>query len=279
MKLPAVAWAIGTGNMSLQVTIGGNTQTTSIPRSSTLGFGVLGNTWQASSTSVAGRIASAINAHPSTVSVAAHYVVSDYTTGPAAYAISYTVGSGTPITLTFPSVADAAKFGFATASVTIPGTTYTTPYSPAGVWTPNGSGGLVYSFKRQRAAASSSNMAAAFTDVVGWGSVEGLRLSIAQMPAAFAFDDFASDSIYAAQANRNVADPNNTMELMLAAAAASTDSGSSALVITRYKGSIIKTSDARMPAVATAPAVLDHLSWTDEPRYLSGDVFFMTDGG
>jgi hypothetical protein len=185
--------------------------------------------------------------------------------------------SASAITLTFASLAAAAVYGFTSTTVSIASGTQTTTtgYNVGGVWVPCGVAGDLRRTTRQRAAASSSDMSGLSTDVVNWGEVADLEFLTSVFPAGNLTRWFASTQIYATAAGRNVADPNNTLEGLLQAAAtgvtfrlyreAATTSGTTP---TTYV-------EARMPTISSKSAAEDYTSAVDEPRLWStaGMVF------
>lgn len=185
--------------------------------------------------------------------------------------------SASAITLTFATSADAAVYGFASTTVSIASgfASTTTGYNVGGVWSPCGVAGDVRRTTRQRAAASSSDMSGQSTDVVNWGEVADLEFLSSVFPAGNLTRWFAATQIYATAAGRNVADPNNTLEGLLLAAAtgvtfrlyrqASTTGGTTP---TTYV-------EARMPTISSKSAAEDYTSAVDEPRLWStaGMVF------
>jgi len=185
--------------------------------------------------------------------------------------------SASAITLTFTTLTDAAIYGFASTTVSIGGSvqTTTTGYNVGGVWAPCGVAGDLRRTTRQRAAASSSDMSGVSTDVVNWGEVADLEFLTSVFPAGNLTRWFAATQIYATAAGRNVADPNNTLEGLLQAAAtgvtfrlyrqASTTSGTTP---TTYV-------EAKMPTISSKSAAQDYTSAVDEPRLWStaGMVF------
>ena len=193
--------------------------------------------------------------------------------------MTLTTLSASAITLTFASLADAAVYGFASTTVSIAGggsaQTTTTTYNVGGVWAPCGVAGDLRRTTRQRAAASSSDMSGVSTDVVNWGEVADLEFLTSVFPAGNLTRWFAATQIYATAAGRNVADPNNTLEGLLQAAAtgvtfrlyrqASTTSGTTP---TTYV-------EAKMPTISSKSAAEDYTSAVDEPRLWStaGMVF------
>ena len=205
----------------------------------------------------------------------------DNTTGPSLgpASIFWEYDSASPFVFSFSSLADAAVYGFSTTTVTFPGSggTYTgsAPYNPAGLWAPSGVSGDVTRTTRQRAASSSSEMSGLSTDVVNWGEVADIEVRSTLFPVANAFTWYASQSIYATKAQRNVNDPNNIFEKMLAAAA-------TGVTFRIYEQDAIASGFtnedylvARMPGISSKSAANDFLQADDNPRLWSASgVFF-----
>jgi hypothetical protein len=208
----------------------------------------------------------------------------DNTTGPSLgpAVIYYEYESPAPITFTFASLADAAVYGFATTTVTFPASTIPQPiqfggatYNAAGLWAPSGVSGDVIRTTKQRAAASSSEMSGLVTDVVNWGEVADIQLQSTLFPAANTFYWYASQSIYATKAQRNVNDPNNILEKMLAAAATGVlfriyeeEATTAGFTNTTYL-------EAKMPQVVTKASAMDVVQADDEPRlWTTTGLFF-----
>jgi hypothetical protein len=185
--------------------------------------------------------------------------------------LTLATASASAITLTFASLADAAAYGFASTTVSIASGSQSTTatYNVGGVWSPCGVAGDLRRTTRQRAAASSSDMSGLTTDVVNWGEVADLEFLSSVFPAGNLTRWFAATQIYATAAGRNVADPNNTLEGLLQAAAtgvtfrlyrqASTTSGTTP---TTYV-------EAKMPTISSKSAAEDYTSAVDEPRLWS----------
>ena len=226
--------------------------------------------------SVPGYLADAVDGLGAGISVSPTYVYTDGTnpaTSPLFVRYNYQCNAGG--TLTFATLADAAVYGFASTTVTFPPTygaslgTVQTTYNGGGVWVPCGVAGDLRRTTRQRAAASSSDMSGLSTDVVNWGEVADLEFLTSVFPAGNLTRWFAATQIYATAAGRNVADPNNTLEGLLQAAAtgvtfrlyrqASTTSGTTP---TTYV-------EARMPTISSKSAAEDYTSAVDEPRLWS----------
>ena len=204
----------------------------------------------------------------------------DNTTGPSLgpAVISWEYDSASPIVFTFSSLADAAVYGFDSTTVTLPGSGGTefgsAPYNAAGLWAPSGVSGDVTRTTKQRAAASSSDMSGLSTDVVNWGEVADIEVRSTLFPVANAFTWYASQSIYATKAQRNVNDPNNIFEKMLAAAA-------TGVTFRVYEQDAIAAGftnqdylEARMPGISSKSAATDFLQADDEPRLWSASGIF-----
>jgi hypothetical protein len=130
------------------------------------------------------------------------------------------LATGNPVTVDFGSVEMASRLGYSTQVVTL--TTVglnLTPFNVGGIWMPNGVAGDVRRYLTQRAAASSNEMSGLATDVVNWGQIVDLELMSSAFYAANVARFFAATQIYATAAGRQVADPNNTLEGMVEAAA------------------------------------------------------------
>ena len=205
----------------------------------------------------------------------------DNTTGPSLgpAAITWEYDSASPITFTFSSLADAAVYGFTSTTVTFPGSGGTevgsSPYNAGGLWSPSGVSGDVTRTTRQRAASSSSEMSGLSTDVVNWGEVADIEVRSTLFPVANAFTWYATQSIYATKAQRNVNDPNNIFEKMLAAAA-------TGVTFRVYEQDAIAAGftnqdylEARMPGISSKSAATDFLQADDEPRlWTASGIFF-----
>ena len=179
--------------------------------------------------------------------------------------------SASAITLTFSSLADAAVYGFSSATVSIAsGTqTTTTAYNVGALWSPCGVAGDVRRTTRQRAAASSSDMSGLSTDVVNWGAVADVEFLSSVFPAGNLTRWFAATQVYATAAGRQLNDPNNTLEGLLLAAA-------TGVTFRVYRqpataGGILPTTyvAAKLPKIATQSAAEDYSTAVDEPRLWS----------
>lgn len=270
-RLPLVAWLCGTTGetVNVTVTIAGSSSVQSIAIGSKWGWGVTNAGGTAASDTIARALRDAIAAHGSLPTVSVAYDLSEYTVGPATYTLTTSLAA----TVNFGTAATAKRFGWSSTSVAFSaGVAKTTQYSPAGVWSPNGAGGFVFVEAKQRAAASSSDMAPAFTDTLSWGEISVVNLEAVQVPAAFLLNDFAAMAVYAAQANRLTSDTNNTLETMLAEAA--DQSSGRTFRVWRYTMST-GYEVAKLPSVAQRGKALDYVQWTDKPRYGAVGITFV----
>jgi len=272
-NFPLATWQVTAPAFTITPTVGTPVSVTATVK---WGFDITSTSTKLASTgSLIGHLADQIDATAFAVA-AANYVYTDGTnpaTSPLFVNYVYQCGSGG--TLTFADLAAAAVYGFASTTVTFPptpGSTYgtlQTTYNGGGVWVPCGVAGDLRRTTRQRAAASSSDMSGLTTDVVNWGEVADLEFLSSVFPAGNLTRWFAATQIYATAAGRNVADPNNTLEGMLQAAAtgvtfrlyrqAATTSGTTP---TTYV-------EAKMPTISSKSAAEDYTSAVDEPRLWS----------
>lgn len=227
--------------------------------------------------SIVGNFVAAANAAITTGNpLSATYAYSDGTApalGPLKASI---LAAGNPVTVDFGSVEMAARLGYPTQVKVI--TTVSdnlTPYNVGGVWMPNGVAGDVRRYLTQRAAASSNEMSGLATDVVNWGQIVDLELMSSAFYAANVARYFAATQIYATAAGRQVADPNNTLEGMVEAAA-----GGALFRLYREAATAEGTTPgyyqpARMPTVAQQGKAVDMVAALDEPRlWNSSGIFF-----
>lgn len=216
MNFPLITWADTVG----PITINGTLYNVSQQR---YGFGIDNTmTKNAAGDSVADFLRDAVNSvvGAGTV-VVASYV---YTDGPgpanSPLAIEWTNTTASSISVNFGSVAMANKFGFSSSTTVIPGSgTLTSNINPGMFWGPAGLAGDVRRMITQRAASSSSEMSGLSTDVVNWGEVADLEMMSTIFCAANYTRWFANIQIYATAANRQIGDPNNTLEGLIEAAA------------------------------------------------------------
>ena len=189
---------------------------------------------------------------------------------------SLAVSGFNSVVIDFGSVAMASVLGFSTQVVTVLSAGgVTTPFNVSGVWMPNGVAGDVRRYLTQRAAASSNEMSGLATDVVNWGQIVDLELMSSAFYAANVARYFAATQIYATAAGRQVADPNNTLEGMVEAAA-----GGALFRLYREAATAEGTTPgyyqaARMPTVAQQGKAMDMVAALDEPRlWNSSGIFF-----
>lgn len=280
-NFPLVTWPISlTG---VRVTYSGST--TDVADVTGYGFGVSNTGTKAASVdgggvvgSIAGNFAAALNAAIIGADpVIATYAYSDGTApalGPLK--VSLAVRYLAAVTVDFGSAEMAARLGYTTSVVTLsPAGLNLTPYNVGGAWMPNGVAGDVRRYLTQRAAASSNEMSGLATDVVNWGQIVDLELMSSAFYAANVARYFAATQIYATAAGRLVADPNNTLEGMVEAAA-----GGALFRLYREPATAEGTTPgyyqpARMPAVAQQGKAVDMVAALDEPRlWNTSGIFF-----
>ena len=234
-------------------------------------------TGAAAATSLAGFLAAQMTASGLSITASAKYVYSN-TFGPAMSPLAYDLTiTGAAFGILFASTEQAALFGQVGLGPSVPFVAGTTrsPYNVGGAWMPNGVAGDVRRTTTQRAAVSSSDMSGLTTDIVNWGAVADVEFIASAFPAANLTRWYAATQIYANAANREVDDPNNTLEGMLAAAAtgvtfriyreAATAAG---IVPGTYQV-------AKMPAVQNGSSAANYASAVDEPRlWDSTGLFF-----
>lgn len=271
-NFPLIAWQVNAPAFTITPTVGSPVVVSTTPLK--WGFDIASTTTKVATTdSLIGYLADKIDA-TSFAAAQAVFVYVDGTnpgTSPLTAQLAYVSAGG--FTLTFASAAEAAVYGFSTATVTFAASgtpaIVTTVYNPGGVWVPCGVAGDVRRTTTQRAAASSSDMSGLSTDVVNWGAVADLEFLSSVFPAGNLTRWFAATQIYATAAGRNVDDPNNTLEGLLYAAA----TGVTFRVYRQASavgGILPKTYvEARMPMVSTKSAADDYVSAVDEPRLWS----------
>lgn len=246
------------------------------------GFETTNTIGAAAATSLAGYLAQEITAS-GLATASASYVYSN-TPAPALSPMLYDLtvaSSGGAVSVNFYTASAAAVFGLLGFGgvVTFPasslGTVTRSTFNVDGLWMPNGVSGDVRRFTQQRAAVSSNDMSGLTTDIVNWGEVADLEFMASAFPAGNLSRWFAGIQIYADAAGRDVADPNNTMERMLAAAAAGRT-----FRIYREAATASGTSSgyyqvAKMPIIGRASTVRDYATPVDEPRlWDSAGLFF-----
>jgi hypothetical protein len=186
------------------------------------------------------------------------------------------LAAGNAVTVDFGSVEMAARLGYSTQVKVLTTTgTNLTNYNVGGIWMPNGVAGDVRRYLTQRAAASSNEMSGLATDVVNWGQIVDLEIMSSAFYAANVARYFAATQIYATAAGRQVADPNNTLEGMVEAAA-------TGVLFRLYREAATAEGTtpgyyqpAKMPAVAQQGKAVDMVAALDEPRlWNSSGIFF-----
>lgn len=266
MNFPIITWADTVG----PITINGTLYDVSQQR---YGFGIANTTTKnAAGDTVADFLRDAVNSVVwSGTVVVTSYV---YTDGPgpanSPLAIEWTNTTASNISVNFGSVAMANKFGFSSSTTVIPGSgTLTSNINPGMFWGPAGLAGDVRRMITQRAASSSSEMSGLSTDVVNWGEIADLEMMSTIFCAANYTRWFANIQIYATAANRQIGDPNNTLEGLIEAAA-------TGVTFRLYReaaltaGKIPDTYQVcRMPGVSNKGSAQDFVAAADEPRLWS----------
>jgi hypothetical protein len=266
MNFPLITWADTVG----PVTVNGGT---AFPAATRYGFGISNtSTKNAAADTVADYLRDAVNAQVGAGTIVVTSYV--YTDGPgpsnSPLAIQWTNTTASNINVNFGTVAMANKFGFSSSTTVIPGSgTLTTNINPGMFWGPAGLAGDVRRMLTQRAASSSSDMSGLSTDVVNWGAVADLEMMSTIFCAANYTRWFANIQIYATAANRQIGDPNNTLEGLIEAAA-------TGVTFRLYRepalaaGTVPSTYQVcRMPGVSNKGSAEDFVTAADEPRLWS----------
>jgi hypothetical protein len=266
MNFPLITWADTVG----PVTVNGGT---AFPAATRYGFGISNtSTKNAAADTVADYLRDAVNAQVGAGTIVVTSYV--YTDGPgpsnSPLAIQWTNTTASNINVNFGTVAMANKFGFSSSTTVIPGSdTLTTNINPGMFWGPAGLAGDVRRILTQRAASSSSDMSGLSTDVVNWGAVADLDMMSTIFCAANYTRWFANIQIYATAANRQIGDPNNTLEGLIEAAA-------TGVTFRLYRepalaaGTVPSTYQVcRMPGVSNKGSAEDFVTAADEPRLWS----------
>jgi hypothetical protein len=266
MNFPLITWADTVGPVTVN---GGST----FPAETRYGFGITNtSTKNAAADTVADYLRAAVNAEVGAGTIVVTSYV--YTDGPgpsnSPLAIQWTNTTASNINVNFGTVAMANKFGFSSSTTVIPGSdTLTTNINPGMFWGPAGLAGDVRRMLTQRAASSSSDMSGLSTDVVNWGAVADLEMMSTIFCAANYTRWFANIQIYATAANRQIGDPNNTLEGLIEAAA-------TGVTFRLYRepalaaGTIPSTyQECRMPGVSNKGSAEDFVTAADEPRLWS----------
>jgi len=271
MNFPLITWADTVG----PVTINGGADYAAQTR---YGFGISNtSTKNAAGDTVVDYLRDAINASVGAGTiVTASYV---YTDGPgpsnSPLQGQWINTTSSSISVNFGSVAMANKFGFSSATTVIPAGPpggagiSTTNINPGMFWGPAGLAGDVRRMLTQRAASSSSDMSGLSTDVVNWGAVADLEMMSTIFCAANYTRWFANIQIYADAANRQIGDPNNTLEGLIEAAAEGKTFRlyrEPALAAGKIPGTY---QVCRMPGVSNKGSAEDFVAAADEPRLWS----------
>lgn len=266
MNFPLITWSDTVG----PVTVNSGSPFAAETR---YGFGITNtSTKNAAADTVADYLRDAVNAEVGAGTIVVTSYV--YTDGPgpanSPLAIQWTNTTGSNINVDFGTVAMANKFGFSSSTTVIPGSgTLTTNINPGMFWGPAGLAGDVRRMLTQRAASSSSDMSGLSTDVVNWGAVADLEMMSTIFCAANYTRWFANIQIYATAANRQIGDPNNTLEGLIEAAA-------TGVTFRLYRepaltaGTVPGTYQVcRMPGVSNKGSAEDFVTAADEPRLWS----------
>lgn len=266
MNFPLITWETVVGPITVNGTLYNSTQ-------SRYGFGITNTvTKDAAADTIADYLRDAINSVMGVGTVVvARYVYSDGTyPANSPLAIEWVNTTNTAIPIDFGSLAMAQKFGFSSSTTILPASgTLTTTINPAGFWGPAGLAGDVRRMLTQRAASSSSDMSGLSTDVVNWGAVADLEMMSTMFCAANYTRWFANIQIYANAANRQIGDPNNTLEGLIEAAAEG-----KTMRLYRQAALLAGTTPdtyqvCRMPGVSNKGAAADYVTAADEPRLWS----------
>jgi hypothetical protein len=266
MNFPLITWADTVG----PVTVNGGTP---FPAATRYGFGISNtSTKDAASDTVADYLRDAVNAQVGAGTIVVTSYV--YTDGPgpsnSPLAIQWTNTTASNISVNFGTVAMANKFGFSSSTTVIPGSgTLTSNINPGMFWGPAGLAGDVRRMISQRAASSSSDMSGLSTDVVNWGAVADLEMLSTIFPAANYTRWWAAIQIYATAANRQIGDPNNTLEGLIEAAA----TGVTFRLYREPALTLGKTPSTyqrcKMPGVSSKGSAEEFVTAADEPRLWS----------
>lgn len=267
-NFPLVTWQVDLPSFLVNAT-------PTLAQTGVWGFGVSSLLGDAATDSIAGRFAQLVVTYGGATSANAIYT---YSSGLAASPTPLTwklAFTGGPFTVTFNTLADAALFGFDSLTVTFSSSpSSATPFNPAGVWMPCGVSGDVTRTTKQRAAASSSDMSGLTTDVVNWGQVADIEVKSTLFPAANAFKWYATQSIYAQKAGRDVDDPNNILENMLEAAAQGVTFRCYEQAATTAGFTNQNYLVAKMPGVVDRNSAQSVIQPDDEPRLWSTTGLF-----
>ena len=237
------------------------------------GFGINSTTLKtAAADTAADYLRDAINAVYTGMISAVEFV---YTDGPgpsnSPLQVKFTYSTASSVVINFGTTPMARKFGFETPTITFSNlaTEKFTTINPGMFWGPAGLAGDVRRMISQRAASSSSDMSGLSTDVVNWGAVADLEMMSTIFCAANYTRWFAAIQIYATAANRQVTDPNNTLEGLIEAAA-------EGKTFRLYREPAITSGTepgtyqvCRMPGVSNKGSAEEFVAAADEPRLWS----------
>lgn len=273
MNFPLITWADTVG----PINVDGNAPPAPYDAAETrYGFGVNNTSLKtAANDTAADYLRDAINAvYPGMISLV-EFVYTDGpgpSNSPLQVKFTYSVPvAGVDVVVSFGTTPMARKFGFDTATITFSNLAIEkfTTINPGMFWGPAGLAGDVRRMISQRAASSSSDMSGLSTDVVNWGAVADLEMMSTIFCAANYTRWFAGIQIYATAANRQIGDPNNTLEGLIEAASegktfrlyreAATTSG---FVPGTYQV-------CRMPGVSNKGSAEEFVAAADEPRLWS----------
>lgn len=243
------------------------------------GFGVSNlNAGTAANDSLAGNFRQALLSTSAQTGITAATAVYEYQQGtaPASGILRCKYSINKTATISFGNAANMKIMGFEptpgyTISV-IANAFFYSQYNVDGFWAPCGVAGDVRRITRQRAAASSSEMSGAASDVVNWGEIADLDFMSTAFPAANLTRWFARIEVYANAAGRNHNDPNNTFEGLLAAAATGVNfriyREATTQIASGAGGIYLPTSaqPAKMVTIANKSAAGDFCQPVDEPR-------------
>lgn len=274
-NFPLITWEVILPKVN--VTVGGGSPTPITPDPG-YGFGLDDRSSDiASADSIPGRLCAALFGLLGGFAPSATYQFTNGTV-PATTPLLWTLYTayGDPIFLTFETLADAAVYGFDSTFIQInDGVTATqTTFNPAGVWVPCGVAGDVRRTTTQRAAASSSEMSGLSTDVVNWGEVANLEFLSSIFPAANLTRWYAQIEPYYTAAQRAKADPNNTLEGLLEAAATGVTFRIYRQAADEAGTTPYTYNEARMPIISEKSAAMDFAQADDEPRLWSTTGLF-----
>ena len=275
-NFPLVTWEIDLPAFSIQVGAG---SPSSFGPSTGYGYELATTPYTPTAATPPGFLAASLATMAGVSAVSVVYNTTNNTvpaTSPLTWTLTYTCASA--IIITFSSAEDAAVYGLPVATVNLSsGTlaTYTTPWNVGGVWCPCGVAGDVRRTTTQRAAASSSEMSGLSTDVVNWGEVADLEFLSSIFPAANLTRWYAQIDVYYTAAQRDKADPNNTLEGLLEAAATGVTFRLYRSATDNLPGTTPETpNEARMPIISEKATATAYVTADDEPRLWSTTGLF-----